>query len=1802
MDLPSLCAELERLFELEELMDLSRDSLGLDPEFVGGTAAKASFARALTQRSVAYDMVEALCDAIAAARKDVDPGIHEIRARGFRASEELPVGAVLGDYRVDHRLDEDSLSYTYLARPADEPSPEEARDDFDLGRRYEELTGTLSLKAIKGAEGTRYRMRVLRSGATLDRRALQRFLTGNRLIGRVGMPGLPWQLTAGPVGDRIAVLHEHFDGEPLRRRLAQGPLRFDEARPLVHAILEALAALHARRLVHGGLSLDSILIKDVDGMPTAMLVDAGSSYLRASGTADGRSDRLRTLCTPNSVAPELIEGRMPDPRSDVYALGSVIYELLSGQPPFAGGDSVSLLVNHLTRDPQQLSFVAPRGWVSEGLDEWMRALLARDPAHRPQDASQVLDGFEDLSQMSMFPSEFTLPDEEVSRRLSRLLADPLNDEILAAVEAALDQGVNPQRIADGILWTAQELQNLPRPDGKTAQKRLLHRAAMLYEGPARQDQKAEQVYQWLIEMDPEDMPALAALERLRRKLGKHEELVELLLDRRERSDSPEERARALAEIGEIYADELSDRGQALVAYAQAFAELPEEESYVRRVERLAGDDQGRWAEALQSCLDAVNEASVDNKVRLLTQMGHWYTEKVGRPDLGLPCYQQVTALNPAWDAALEGMTKIYRRAQQWPELGMVLTARADVAATPAQARDLRADAAQVLAERMNDLNSARGMYEQILQEDPTHEGATDQLAKIYEQQGDKQAQLGILERRLESVHGAERIDMLLRLADIYEHHLGDLDAAEGRYQMVLSSESNRIEALQGLDRIYGKTDRFRELLDNLERQLQAAVTNRQRIQLYKRIAGLHAEEFVDHAAAAEALENVLDLEATDEEALMGLARHYRSLEHWSDVAIVYERHMDVVEDKARRVQLGLELADILAGKANVPERAVVTYEQVLELDPENATALAALAKLRESSGDADRALEAIEALARKAETPEKKADQYRRAARLLEERGDQAGAMARYKLAIEADPNNREALAQLRGLYVERRDFSAAAALLEKEASEVEGDLERARLHGELALLCRDKLADARRAESAAKRAIELDPSHLGARRLLAELAMERDKFLEAATHFEKVMARRESLPEPERVLVLRGYVRAMAASDKGEQAVSSAEELMQLDPADSETLRLVADVQHEHGDVAASARLYEDLLQRMGDELDPDERASLYARAGDATRQTGNLDRAQQLLEYSIELDNTSPEALRALAQVHHSAERFHDELNTLYLLIDVVSGEDYTKLLIELGDLAAEKLGDNEYAAKNYLSVLAEEPDNRTVLLKLMQLYSKGKDWHRLIEVILKLADLVSDTRQKAKYLNTAAMVSLDELRDSERAKQLFDQVLALDPKLDAAIKGSLKLRRQLGDWEGLKELLKDQIKVASEKKDQRQMLKLMDELAQIYEVRFRRLEQAIAVTKAALEVSPDDLERRERLARLYSLDPRAHFDAALTAHSELLEKEPYKPSIYKSLHKLYDRTQQRDASYCVCQALVVLNQAAPDESSLYRAHHDGAPPSFQSIITNEDWLAYVQHPNCDALLTGVLSLIQGTVVQVRGKPLDQYGYSDGHRIDAANWAAPVMDELNHDAGVLGIKLPPLYQNSNDPNGVTLLAARTPALSLGQPALGLRLRETAFTFDTGRTLAYFRPGMLVRQLVSSNKELRAWLFAAIRLVVPKFPVSPDLKDPVEGAMAALRKAMTADREQALQQLVGKLVQKGASLELKRWLSGVDLTTDRAGFILCDDLQSAITQIRASDPNASTVPHSDRVKHLIRYSVSPEYFKLRARVGIAVS
>ncbi|MGH8031943.1 MAG: serine/threonine-protein kinase, partial [Luteimonas sp.] len=182
---------------------------------------------------------------------------------------------------------------------------------------------------------------------------------------------------------RWLISMDFIDGEGLDQRLDRlGKLPVDEALSIARQIAEGLRAAHAVGVVHRDLKPSNVLI---DRAGSAFVNDFGVARSLASS---GMTQSGITVGTPDYLSPEQARGEAVDPRSDLYALGLILYEMLGGELPFAGGTIAEILGQRIVRSPPPLTRLRPElpDWVARLVDR----LLRSQPAHRLQDAGAVI--------------------------------------------------------------------------------------------------------------------------------------------------------------------------------------------------------------------------------------------------------------------------------------------------------------------------------------------------------------------------------------------------------------------------------------------------------------------------------------------------------------------------------------------------------------------------------------------------------------------------------------------------------------------------------------------------------------------------------------------------------------------------------------------------------------------------------------------------------------------------------------------------------------------------------------------------------------------------------------------------------------------------------------------------------------------------------------------------------------------------------------------------------------------------------------------------------------------------------------------------------------------------------------------------------------------------------------------------------------------------------------------------------------------------------------------------------------------
>ncbi|MGW3558464.1 serine/threonine-protein kinase [Streptomyces sp. NPDC000963] len=229
--------------------------------------------------------------------------------------------------------------------------------------------------AVAGQPGETVAIKVLKEELANDPDIVMRFLRERSVLLRLTHPNIVRTRDLVVEGDVLALVMDLVEGPDLHRYIREsGPLTPVAAALLTAQIADALAASHADGVVHRDLKPANVLLAEQNGQMHPMLTDFGIARLADS---PGLTRTHEFVGTPAYVAPESAEGRPQTSAVDIYGAGILLYELVTGRPPFAGGTALEVLHRHLSEEPRRPSTVPGPLWTV------IERCLSKDPDRRP---------------------------------------------------------------------------------------------------------------------------------------------------------------------------------------------------------------------------------------------------------------------------------------------------------------------------------------------------------------------------------------------------------------------------------------------------------------------------------------------------------------------------------------------------------------------------------------------------------------------------------------------------------------------------------------------------------------------------------------------------------------------------------------------------------------------------------------------------------------------------------------------------------------------------------------------------------------------------------------------------------------------------------------------------------------------------------------------------------------------------------------------------------------------------------------------------------------------------------------------------------------------------------------------------------------------------------------------------------------------------------------------------------------------------------------------------------------------------
>ena len=502
------------------------------------------------------------------------------------------------------------------------------------------------------------------------------------------------------------------------------------------------------------------------------------------------------------------------------------------------------------------------------------------------------------------------------------------------------------------------------------QKAALYQSATLEEEVLERPESAISVYQKVLSLDPEDLRSVDALISLYLKARRWQELLDVYSKKADLVADPEEKKLIYYEVGAVYERELGNVQSSIDTY-QKVLELDPDDLTALRPPRRSLSDRGKTGPDLLTVLMHEAELTADPSEAISYQyrIAELYEKHLGDVPRAVELYRDILGVQPDHAptlGALEGIKNgdkeplaasgvlepVYEAMGEWLKLVSVLEIQVRFAQDPFAKVDLLHRIAALYEESLGDVGKSFETFARGVSEDSQNEeslGALERLAmtterwsavaKLYDAQLDKLADQ------------PERfVELGLRVAQVYEVQLENVDNAVSRYRRVLDADSENQSAVRALDRLFTQTERWNELAEILSREAEIGQSPEEILEFKYRLGSVHQLRLNDidkaivaysevinaapeHVETLRALEGLFESGVKQLEIGQILEPLYQSAGEWERLIRVHEAQLSAISDPEERIQMYYRIAEDAEERLSDPVQAFRVYVRAVRERP-----------------------------------------------------------------------------------------------------------------------------------------------------------------------------------------------------------------------------------------------------------------------------------------------------------------------------------------------------------------------------------------------------------------------------------------------------------------------------------------------------------------------------------------------------------------------------------------------------------------------------------------------------------------------------------------------------------------------------------------------------------------------------------------------------------------------------------------------------------------------------------------------------
>ena len=560
---------------------------------------------------------------------------------------------------------------------------------------------------------------------------------------------------------------------------------------------------------------------------------------------------------------------------------------------------------------------------------------------------------------------------------------------------------------------------------------LLYNIGELYEEKMIQEERALQIYQEVLRIQPRNFPSIKALIRIYTNKRDWENLLEVYEKEAQVLEDPSQRALSLYRAAEIWRQQLERPDKAIETLQRILAIVEDYGPAIQALIQLYTLG-GNWRELLLIYERQLRQTSAETQqVEILSTMAEIYANQVNDLVKAAEYHERILTVNPDYLPALEALERIYLSQRNYAALVRVyelLSARTN---DPHLQVVLQAQIVNLKENRLQPAESAGENLLKMLALDPTHPEANRSLDILYRTSGTWNGLRRLYESALSRTYTAEELlDLCMRLGDLAETQLKDPEAAVHYFREALRLAPEHLPAIKALKRIFLSQGKQTELLDLLDREGLATRVPQQAISILLQAAQIFHERLFDDQRAIGCLLRVLEHDPHEEQAFQMLEVLLTGAADWERLVGLYSNRLRVVEGPERS-ELYLKLGRITQQRLQRPRDAQAYFQEILKTDPNHLPTITILSELSFEMGDWDEAIHfGLRALELGVDPNQAALTHYRLGLIFQEKLPQPENAIEHFRQVLALQPDDINSLEHLKTIHFARQQWAETIGVL----------------------------------------------------------------------------------------------------------------------------------------------------------------------------------------------------------------------------------------------------------------------------------------------------------------------------------------------------------------------------------------------------------------------------------------------------------------------------------------------------------------------------------------------------------------------------------------------------------------------------------------------------------------------------------------------------------------------------------------------------------------------------------------------------